>query len=265
MSKKKQPRLSDLPAVEGTDRRAKTERREQAAQLMRDQKSRERRRTVILQAGVGAAVVAIVLGTTFALLSRDGDSTSGSASTPPGLTADGAVRFGSDDASVVIQAVEDFQCPACRAFEAASGDLLAEYRDSPDVAVEYRPIAFLDNASSTEYSSRALNASMCVLADAGKDAWMDYHEALYANQPDEGGAGLPDEELSSMAADAGASDAVSSCIEDRPYDDWADSQTESVLADGVQSTPTVFVNGEPLAANDPAAIRAAVTAAGADS
>ena len=43
---------------------------------------------------------------------------------PPGLTADGAVRFGSDDAPVVLQAVEDFQCPVCRQFEARTGDLL---------------------------------------------------------------------------------------------------------------------------------------------
>lgn len=262
MPKNEQPHL---PADDNNDRRSSTDRREQAAQLMRDQKSKERRRTILLQVVVGLVVVAVVLGTTVALLSRDGSGETSSSTTPPGLTKDGAVRFGAEDATVVLQVVEDFQCPACRQFEDTSGDVLTEYRDSADVAVEYRPIAFLDNASTTEYSSRALNASMCVLADSGKDTWMDYHEALYANQPDEGGAGLPDAELTSMAVEAGASDAVSSCIDDRTYDDWSTSQTEKVLADGVQSTPTLFVNGDPIGASDPASIRSAVEAAGAGS
>lgn len=263
MPKKKNPRL-DLPSTD-VDRTARSTRREEAARLVREQQRGERRRKVAVQAGVGAAVIAIVLGTTFAILSRDDQGAGDVSSTPPGLTDDGTVRFGAADAPVVLTAVEDFQCPACRQFEDASGDLLADYRDSDDVAVEYRPIAFLDRASTTEYSSRALNASMCVLADAGSDAWMDYHEALYANQPAEGGPGLPDEELTSMATDVGAGDSVASCIEDRTYDEWVGDQTEAVFDDGVQSTPTLFVNGEPLQASDPDTIRAAVETAGAGS
>lgn len=263
MTKKKQPRLTGASVPDASAKEARSARREEAARLLRDQQRRERTRKIALQAGFGAVVVAIVLGTTIALLSRDdGDDGASSGSTPPGLTADGALRFGPSDASVVLQAVEDFQCPACRQFEAGAGDLLAGYRDGGEIAVEYRPIAFLDRASTTDYSSRALNASMCVLADSGKDTWLDYHQALYDNQPDEGGAGLPDEELTAMATDAGAGDGVASCIEDRTYDSWIDSQTEKVLGEGVQSTPTLFVNGDQLAASDPATIKAAVEAAG---
>ena len=147
-------------------------------------------------------MVAIVVGITLAVLSQR-DSGGRGRPAPPGLTSDGAVRFGAADAPVTLQAVEDFQCPICQQFESTNADLLRSYRDGDQVAVEYRPIAFLDRMSSTEYSTRALNASMCVLEDAGKDAWLKYHQSLYANQPPENGAGLPDSDLSTWQGRGG--------------------------------------------------------------
>lgn len=254
---KKQPNLPPVPesADQGRATQAGTEQRAAAARLMRDQGRRAQRRTLLIQSAVGVTAAVVVVATTVGILAnRDPDEPT---STPPGLTSDGAVRFGPDDASVTIQVVEDFQCPACREFEAAFGDTLAQYRDSGDVAVEYRTIAFLDRASTTDYSSRALNASMCVLEDAGPDAWMTLHEALYDQQPPEGGAGLGDDELVRIASDAGAGD-VASCIAERPYDDWAADTTDAVFDEGVSGTPSVFVNGKPV---EPAQLEAAVDAA----
>lgn len=263
MSKnKKKPHL---PPVTGERRESGAERRAAAAKLMQEQKRRARRRTVAIQVAVGLVVVLVVVGTTLIVLSQRDSGDSGAATTPPGLTSDGAVRFGAADAPVTLQAVEDFQCPICREFEAANGDLLKSYREGDQVAVEYRPIAFLDRMSSTDYSTRALNASMCVLADAGKDAWLTYHEALFANQPEEGSAGLPDSQLESMAADAGASGSdVKPCIEDLRYGDWAAQQTSTVFdIKGVTGTPTLFVNGTKLDGFDAATIKKAVADAGA--
>ncbi|HTW13943.1 MAG TPA: thioredoxin domain-containing protein [Nocardioides sp.] len=246
MSKKKTPRL---PAVTPEGKQSQRTRREEMAQLLVDRKRDERRRAIRIQAGIGALVVALVVGITVGVLSTGGEDEP--AAVPAGLTESGAVRFGPDDAAVTVRAVEDFQCPACRQFESALGATLAEYRASDDVAVEYVPIAFLDRASTTEYASRALNASMCVLADAGADAWMAMHESLYAQQPSEGGAGLDDRTLASMAVDAGADiDAVGPCITERRYDDWVQEHTDEVMSSGVGSTPTVFVNDEPTQPGD---------------
>ncbi|NHC22761.1 thioredoxin domain-containing protein [Nocardioides sp. IC4_145] len=242
--KKNQKKSPNLPPVDGGAARQKQQsRRAEMAELMAERKRAERRRTVLTQVGIGAVVVALVVGVTIAVLANRGPDEPAAA--PSRLTSDGSVRFGAADADVTVQVVEDFQCPACGAFEAAMGDVLADYRASDDVAVEYRPIAFLDRASTDEYSTRALNASMCVLEDAGADAWMTMHESLFAQQPAEGGAGLDDATLVALAADAGAEgDAVTSCIEDRTYDDWAEEQTDRVFDSGVSSTPTVLVNGE---------------------
>lgn len=252
---KKSPKL---PPVSDSVQRTRAEQRAEASRLLREQKKRDKRRSVIIQTSIGLGAIVVVVATTIAILATRGSDVP--AATPTGLTSEGALRFGADDAAVTVQAVEDFQCPACQQFEAAFGDLLADYRASDDVAVEYRPIAFLDRASTTDYSSRALNASMCVLDDAGPDAWMTMHDELYEQQPAEGGAGLDDDELTSLAADAGAGgDEVASCIEDRPYDDWAADTTQAFFESGAgNSTPTVLVNGEPV---DASQLEAAVAAA----
>jgi len=256
MSKKR--KKPQLPPVSEEARRRQQSRREEMAALLAERKRAERRKQVLTQVGIGALLVALVVGITVAVLvTRDGDD--GPVAVPSGLTPDGSVRFGAADAAVTLEVVEDFQCPACRQLEAAAGEVLADYREADDVAVEYHPIAFLDRASTDEYSSRALNASMCVLDDAGPDAWMAMHDALYDEQPQEGGAGLPDGTLVSMAVDAGADeDAVASCIGDRTYDKWGEQQTDRFFDDGGQGTPTVFVDGEQV---EPAQLQSAVEAA----
>lgn len=174
------------------------------------------------------------------------------------MTADGAFTVGSTDAPVTVQIVEDFQCPACQQFEAAAGDLLGRYARSGEVKLEYRGIAFLDQMSSTRYSSRALNASACVMGD-GADVWQDFHRQLFLQQPAEGGAGLPDATLVDLAVTAGADrDAVTACIEDETYAGWVSETTNAAGADGVTGTPTVFVDGEKLSASSPEQLQAAV-------
>lgn len=215
--------------------------RERAAELRAADSRRRRRRSLIVQASVVAGVAVLVLGVTVAVLAGRDDGVLGP---PPGMTESGAVLLGETDAPVTVTVVEDFQCPACRAFEAAAGDLLASLEQDPDVAVEYRGIAFLDRASTTRYSSRALNASACVVA-ADRPSWPAFHETLFAQQPPEGGAGLDDDTLLRLAAEAGADDPdVAACIGEERYADWVEDTTSTALGeDGIGGTPTVLVNG----------------------
>lgn len=260
---KNSPKLPPIPAdADAASRATKAERRAAAQKLMRDQQRRAKRRTALIQAGVGVVAIAIVIAIVVVVLQRrDSSDSAASGATPPGLTSDGGIVFGTGP--VKLSAIEDFQCPICQNFESTSGDLLKSYRDGSDVSVEYRPIAFLDRSSSTEYSSRALNASMCVLAAKGKDAWLTMHQELYDNQPEEGTAGLPDSDLVDFASKAGATGSdVKSCIDDRRYGSWVKSQTSGIMGhDGVNGTPTVSVNGTVVQSPTPDAIKAAVAAA----
>ena len=126
---------------------------------------------------------------------------------------DGGVRIGKDlkvitsaadvDPTVPnIVIYEDLQCPACRAFEAPNMPQIRELVASGKYTVQIHPISFLDGSSVNEYSSRAANALLCV-ADTQADKFLDFNGALYSNQPSEGTPGPTNEQLQSLAAEAG--------------------------------------------------------------
>lgn len=237
--------------------------RRTAAGTVRAQQAAARRRTVLLQVGVAALVVVVVLAVTVAVLRAQDSAAQAPAAIPPQVDGSGALVLGDPDADVTVEVVEDFQCPACRAFEAAQGDLLRSYAegDAGDgrVNVAYRGIAFLDDASSTDYSTRALSASACVMAE-GDGVWSRFHRSLFEQQPPEGGAGLSDEQLVDLAGAAGADeDVVRRCVAEGTYTDWAAATTARAGDDGVTGTPTVYVNGTEL--DDPAGLADAVDAA----
>jgi protein-disulfide isomerase len=218
--------------------------RERSAALQAEQKREERRRTFLVQGGVVVAVVlVVVIATVAVLISRDDDAAGGDA--PAGFNAAGGVEVGDADAAVTLTLVEDFACPHCKQFEESNASLFEGYQSGSDVLVEYRPIAFLDRVSTDDYSSRALNAAACVVAD-DPDSWSSIHRLLFANQPAEGGPGLSDDQLVDLAVEAGADEAsVSTCIEDGTYDGWVESTTESTMDEPFFSgTPTVLVDGE---------------------
>jgi protein-disulfide isomerase len=123
----------------------------------------------------------------------------------------------------------------------------------------YHPMNFLDEASTTSYSTRAAAASGCA-ADQGRFA--DYAHALFVHQPPEGGPGLSDAELASIGHQVGLTDAAfAACLSDAPYLDWPSYVTARATAAGVSATPTVLVAGAAVRP-EAEAITAAVAQAG---
>jgi len=162
------------------------------------------------------------------------------------------------DGTVTVDAYIDFLCPYCRQFELSSEKALSVMIADGRIRLVYHPMSFLDEASTTRYSSRAAAASGCA-SDGGK--FPDYLRALFVSQPEEGGPGLTDAELVELGASAGLTDAAfSQGVLSGRYLDWPPYVTELAAAAGVSGTPTVLVAGAPVAA-DPRAITAAVTAA----
>jgi protein-disulfide isomerase len=160
--------------------------------------------------------------------------------------------------AVTVDAYIDFLCPYCREFEFSSEDALGAMLADGRIRLVYHPMSFLDEASTTRYSSRAAAASGCA-SDGGK--FPGYLRALFVSQPPEGGPGLTDAELIDLGTSAGLTDAAfSSGVLAGRYLDWPPYVTELAAAAGVSGTPTVLVAGAPVAA-DPGAIAAAVAAA----
>ncbi|SNR40551.1 DsbA family protein [Blastococcus mobilis] len=209
---------------------------------------------------LAALVALIILG-----VRQDQWTADASAAAPANTTADGAaVRIGDPDAPVTLTVYEDFLCPACRSFEDVLGPTLAELVADGTAAAEYRPIAILDHASPDAYPTRALNAAAVVTDTAGPEAFLAFHDLLFAHQPAEGGAGLSDAQLIALAERAGATGPqVEAGIRERAFQDWTRRVTDNAGRDGVTSTPTILINGEPLAERTPQGLQDAVRAAAA--
>jgi protein-disulfide isomerase len=159
---------------------------------------------------------------------------------PVGATGEGdGVMIG--HGPVRVDAFIDFLCPFCRRFELSSGPTLADLVADGQVSLVYHPMNFLDEASTTDYSTRAAAASGCA-ADGGR--FVEYANALFVSQPPEGGPGLSDAELAAIGRAVGLADAAfTACVSDAPYLDWPPYVTARATALGVDATPTVLVAG----------------------
>ena len=247
-------------ATKSSKQPSKTER---AQALVREQRQRERRRNLLV---VGAVVAAIaIIAVVMVVVSSKKDTTGQAVSTsgtPANLTGPYDVTIGKASAPTTIKLYEDFQCPICRDFESVTGPQVRAAIAAGKVKVDYHMVAFLDRSSTTQYSSRALNAGMAVLSTAGPQAFLKFHSLAYANQPQEGTAGLPDSTLIQWAVQAGAPKAqVSRLINDNTYHQWVVNATDQMSKDGVNGTPTVYINGKQQdPTNLPAAAKAVLAA-----
>jgi len=142
---------------------------------------------------------------------------------------------------VKVIAYIDFICPVCLRFENTYNEALTSLRNEGKISMEYRPLGFLDRQSSTNYSSRAANAAACV-ADKAPEKYAEYVDVLFANQPAEGGAGLSDDKLKSLASDMGAD--INSCVDDKTFRPYVKYSTELAANTGITGTPTVFIDGK---------------------
>jgi protein-disulfide isomerase len=162
---------------------------------------------------------------------------------PAGATPNGdGVLAG--DGPVQVDAFIDFLCPYCKRFELSAGPVLAKLMSERQARVAYHPMNFLDEASTTNYSTRAAAASGCA---ADQDRFLDYAHALFTAQPPEGGPGLTDTDLVELGRAAGLDfEKLSACVSAGTYLDWPPYVTAQAMAAGVQATPTVLVAGTPV-------------------
>jgi protein-disulfide isomerase len=218
---------------------AQASRSERAAAAVREQQREEARRRNTMY-GVVAGVLIVVLVGGF-LWMRANDS-SGDVSAPAAGSDHGLTIGDSGEHEVIVY--EDFHCVHCADLEAASNEELAGFAEDGQATIEYRPIAFL-----TDYSTRAANAFKVVLDAAGPEVAKSYHDVLFEHydEASESEDGLDDDTLVELAVEAGATEAdVRPGIEEMAQQDWVDEATKAAEDAGVQGTPTVLLDGEPV-------------------
>ena len=203
-------------------------------------RKKQARKSILTVAAIVVAIAVIIGGLVWFSLNRSGDSKVTAAKA--GSSEHGLV-IGPDDAPRKVVIYEDFLCPVCGDFEAASGEDLAELAAEGKVQVDYRPFVLLDRFG--PYSELATSAFAVVQEEAGNQVAKKFHDLLYENQPSETGPYPEAADLVDLAVEAGAEEsAVKDRIENLEGKAWADAATAAATADGVQGTPTILLDGE---------------------
>lgn len=147
------------------------------------------------------------------------------------------IVLGKPGAPVTLTLYEDFKCPHCAEFFSEFQPVIAEAQAAGTVQVELWPMAFVAPASSP-----ASNA-MAAAAEAGFG--QAYYDGLFSN-PD-----LPwsDQQLIELAEGIGAKpdDAFRNAVTSRQHAAWVESINTTSRAAGVRGTPTILLDGTPLA------------------
>lgn len=159
--------------------------------------------------------------------------------------ADGKA-LGPRDARVVIQLFSDFQCPGCLQFATTSGRRLKdEYiHTGQSVRLEYYHFTVVDTIVGGNESRNAARAADCA-AEQGK--FWRYHDFLFANVQGEGVGSFRDARLRAIAEAAGLnSDEFNACYDSGRTADAVDADINRARTLGVNGTPTLFINGQPV-------------------
>ncbi|MGB2922928.1 MAG: thioredoxin domain-containing protein [Mycobacterium sp.] len=221
-----------------------------------DLKAADRKRNLFIQIGLTSVVVlfavALVL---YIVMGAEDRPTAGEAEAIRVESSSLITKEGTEEPKALVSLYEDFLCPACRSFEEQFGPTISQLIDSGAIAADYYMVSILDRPQNQNYSSRAGNAAYCVAAES-KEAFRRFHAALYSQQPSETGTNYPDNaRLVEIARQAGAAGNVPECINNGTFVDMV---SGLAAATGVQSTPTIRINGEDYQPSTPDALVAKI-------
>lgn len=174
-------------------------------------------------------------------------------SLPGGVDASGAILVGNPDASTVVEVYGDYQCPYCQRWEQQIGEALSEKAQDPsaDLLIKHYNLAFLGETSPTldppGSSARAASAAICVIEGEGPEVFANFNAQVFATaDSSRSSTQFSAQELSALAADAGASSETLECIDEQRHVTFVALATQAGFSRGVQGTPTVIVNGRTL-------------------
>ena len=152
-----------------------------------------------------------------------------------------ATTIGSADAPVTLEVWEDFQCPVCARHSLSVEPIIVERYVKPGtLRIVHHDLAFLGRGTPDE-SEVAASGAVC--ANKQGKYW-DYTHWIYANQDGENAGGFRPERVKAIAEAAGV-DVTDwdACVADPAVLAEVRASTEQGVGLGVNSTPTMFING----------------------
>ena len=187
---------------------------------------------------IGVLIVAVVA------INQLGPRATGTLKDPgmayPAALLDGTT-IGSADAPVTLEVWEDFQCPVCARHSLSVEPIIVERYVKPGtLRIVHHDLAFLGRGTPDE-SEVAASGAVC--ANKQGKYW-DYTHWIYANQDGENAGGFRPERVKAIAEAAGV-DVTDwdACVADPAVLAEVRASTEQGVGLGVNSTPTMFING----------------------
>jgi len=165
-----------------------------------------------------------------------------------GFTAEGRPYRGDPNAAVLLEEFSDFQCPFCSRFteqtmpallenQIASGDVHLVYYDFPLESIH--PQAFA-----------AANAARCA-GENGAVVYWQMHDLLYQTT-DKWAVSNPQSAFESLAGQLGLDqEAFAECQSELRYEDEIRADIDHGVSRGLRSTPSFFLNEQPLIGAQP--------------
>lgn len=170
-----------------------------------------------------------------------------------GVTAGDFPTLGNSSAKVLMVEFADYQCPFCEQFfQSTFPQIKKDYIDTGKVKFAYRDFPFLghpDTDTAGDESTNASNAARC--ANAQGKFW-EYHDYLFSHQGQEDSGAFSKDNLKKFASDLGLDTAkFNQCVDSDQFVTAAQNDASAARGYGVNSTPTLFVNGEMVVGAQP--------------
>lgn len=143
--------------------------------------------------------------------------------------------WGKDDAKVTIVEFSDFQCPFCAQGKERLAELKKKYGKKIRIVYKNFPLPMHPDARP------AAEAAMCVNEQSSDKFWK-YHDVLFEHQDK-----LSSDDLKKYAKEVGVNEKkFDECFSAKKYASVIDASMEEARKFGVNSTPTFFVNSQPV-------------------
>lgn len=158
---------------------------------------------------------------------------------PSSTGTDQAKSRGLADAPIEMVEYSDFQCPACRVAREPIEKLRSQFPDQIRFQFRHYPL---------ERSHRwALAAAQFAECAAEQDKFWPYHDRLYDEQPNWANAPNALELFAKFAQEIGLDfEALRVCASSTEVLNRIRNERSEGERRGVQSTPTMFINGKPV-------------------
>jgi protein-disulfide isomerase len=162
---------------------------------------------------------------------------------------------GNPDAPVTLEEFGDFQCPPCGSFAAFTEQLMKEYDSRLRIVFRHFPLSAHEHAR---------EASLAAEAAGLQGHFWEMYDVLYREQAAWSKAPNTRELFESYAGTIGLNvDQFKKDMDGEQAKERVDSDQKRAESLGINVTPTIYINGQPVDPKDknPEGVRAAINAA----